>query len=180
MQFYADWPQRQRAQSAPKAAPPSDINGWRSVNRAKEPLLPIDDSDGGCDDAPQCKQGSPWKRQIAALEIAPEDAVSDRGDEVFNLLQQFGRDNVIIMGVHENMCVLGRPFAIRQMVAIGKNVLLMRDMTDTMYNSRRPPFVSHFQGTDLVTEHIEKFWCPTITSADIIGGQPFRFKSDPR
>ena len=32
------------------------------------------------------------------------------------------------------MCVLGRPFGIRQMVHLGKNVALMRDMTDTMYN----------------------------------------------
>ena len=40
------------------------------------------------------------------------------------------------MGVHLNMCVLGRPVGIRQMVNIGKNVVLMRDMTDTMYNPK--------------------------------------------
>ena len=32
------------------------------------------------------------------------------------------------------MCVLGRPFGLRQMAKNGKNVVLMRDMTDTMYN----------------------------------------------
>ena len=56
----------------------------------------------------------------------------------------------------------------------------MRDMTDTMYNPCRAPFVSHFHGTDLVVEHIEKFWCPTITSADLLGGAPFRFNNDIR
>ena len=180
MKFYADWPQRKRAEQAPKATPPRDVGQWQSLNRAKEPPLPIDDSDGGCDDSPQCPGGAPWKRQIASIEIAPEDAISDKGDEVYNLLQQYGRDNLIVMGVHENMCVLGRPFSIRQMVSLGKNVLLMRDMTDTMYNSRRRPYVSHFVGTDLVAEHIEKFWCPTVTSADILGGQPFHFKEDHR
>jgi type 1 glutamine amidotransferase len=84
------------------------------------------------------------------------------------------------MGVHENMCVLGRPFSIRQLVTVGKNVVLMRDMTDTMYNSRCRPYVSHFVGTDLVAEHIEKYWCPTVTSADLLGGEPFRFKGDVR
>jgi type 1 glutamine amidotransferase len=64
------------------------------------------------------------------------------------------------------------------MAGLGKNVLLMRDMTDTMYNSRRRPYVSHFAGTGLVIEHIEKHWCPTITSADLLGGEPFRFKDD--
>jgi type 1 glutamine amidotransferase len=82
------------------------------------------------------------------------------------------------MGVHINRCVLGRPFAIRQMVAQGQNVLLMRDLTDSMYNHLKRPYVSHFRGTELVVEHIEKFCCPSITSADFLGGEPFRFKGD--
>ena len=82
------------------------------------------------------------------------------------------------MGVHTNMCVLDRPFAIRRMLSLGKNVLLMRDMTDTMYNPKRAPFVSHFRGTELIVEHIEKFVCPTITSDQVIGGKVFRFKGD--
>jgi nicotinamidase-related amidase/type 1 glutamine amidotransferase len=180
MKFYPDWPQRQRARSAPDAAPPSGMNRWHSLDPAKEPPLPIDDSDGGCDDHPPCETGTPWTRQIAAIQIAPEDAISDSGREIYNLLEQHRRDHLIIMGVHENMCVLGRSFGIRQMVSIGKKVLLMRDMTDTMYNSRQRPYVSHFAGTELVTEHIEKYWCPTITSADFLGGEPFRFKADKR
>ncbi|MEW6161629.1 MAG: ThuA domain-containing protein, partial [Verrucomicrobiota bacterium] len=180
MKYYADFPQRKRAQQAPKAPAPPDLGKWRALNLAKEGPLPIDDSDGGCDDEPPCPGGGPWRHQIAVLEIFPEDYISDSGEEVYNLLQQSGIDNVIIMGVHTNMCVLGRPFSIRQMVSLGKNVLLMRDMTDTMYNSRRKPFVSHFAGTDLVVAHIEKFWCPTITSADFLGGEPFQFSKDRR
>ncbi len=95
-------------------------------------------------------------------------------------MEQRGIENVIVMGVHGNMCVLGRPFAIRQMVAQGKNVLLMRDLIDTMYNSRKAPYVSHFAGTDLLVEHIEKYWCPSITSVDFLGGEPFRFRADKR
>lgn len=180
MKFYADYPQRHRAQQAPKTPAPPDVEKWKSLDRDKEPPLPIDDSDGGCDDAPQCAQGGPWRRQIATLEIAPEDVISDRGDEIYNVLEARGIQNVIILGVHTNMCVLGRPFSIRSMVGLGKNVLLMRDLTDTMYNSRRRPYVSHFVGTDLVVEHIEKYWCATVTSADFLGGEPFRFKADRR
>ena len=87
---------------------------------------------------------------------------------------------MILLGVHTNMCVLGRPFGLRQMAKNGKNVVLMRDMTDTMYNPERWPYVSHFDGTDLIVEHIEKFVCPTITSVDFLGGEPFRFKNDRR
>ena len=180
MNFYKDTPQRKKAQQAPRANPPAKLNEWKALNSAKEPPLPIDDSDGGCDDLPQCPGGSPWRREIATLEIGPDDAISDNGEEVYNLLQQFGIDNVIILGVHANMCVLGRPFSIRQMVGLGKNVFLVRDLTDTMYNSRKSPHVSHFAGTDLVVEHIEKYWCPSITSADIVGGAPFHFQANQR
>jgi type 1 glutamine amidotransferase len=76
--------------------------------------------------------------------------------------------------------VLGRPFAIRQLVDQGFHVVLMRDMTDTMYSAHSAPFVSHFTGTDLVVEHIERHWCPTITSVDFLGGHEFRFAEDHR
>ena len=69
--------------------------------------------------------------------------------------------------------------SIRQMVNVVKIVLLIRDMTDTMYNSQMRPFVNHFRGTDLVVEHVEKYWCPTIESTDFMGGSPFRFREDP-
>jgi type 1 glutamine amidotransferase len=141
--------------------------------------LPIDDTDGGCDCWPPCKQSSPWKRQIAAIEIQENDAITDSSEAYF-LMKQRGIENVIVMGVHTNMCVLGRPFSIRQMIYQGQNVVLMRDMTDTMYNSRRSPYVPHVRGTDLVVEHIEQHWCPTITSTSFTGAAPFRFSEATR
>ena len=177
MEFYKDTPQRKRAQSAPLAKPPVELKRWRHLDPEREAPLPIDDSDGGCDDWPQCETASPWKRQIPAIEIAEQDAITDSA-EAYNLLQERGIENVIVMGVHANMCVLGRPFSIRQMVNVGKNVVLMRDMTDTMYNSRRKPYVSHFRGTDLIVSHIERYWCPSITSAAFLGGKAFRFSED--
>ncbi|HEX3726489.1 MAG TPA: cysteine hydrolase family protein [Pirellulales bacterium] len=185
--FYKDMPGRRRAQSAPYAKPPlplSDATRWGTrwcwPDPKREPALPIDDSDMGCDCAIHCEIRSPWTRQIATIEIEEPDAISDDGQEVYNLLEQRGIDRVLIAGVHLNMCVLGRSFAIRQMVALGKQVVLVRDLTDTMYNSRMKPFTDHFRGTDLVVEHVERHWCPTITSADLSGGSPFRFREDKR
>jgi hypothetical protein len=177
MKFYEGTPGRKLAQSAPKAAPKVPLQGWCGLNAAREGALPVDDSDGGCDDDPPCPQGSPWRRQIATIEIREGDAIT-ASEEAYNLMRQRGITNVIVMGVHQNMCVLGRPFSIRQMVYQGQNVALVRDLTDSMYNSRRKPFVDHFTGNDLITWHIEKHWCPTITSNQILGGQPFRFAAD--
>ncbi len=187
--FYKDTPARKRAQQAPKApapAPLSDTMRWGTAwcwpDPSREPDLPIDDSDMGCDCAVKCVIREAWSRQIAAIDIDPSsDAVADDGQETVNLLAERKIRHVILLGVHLNMCVLGRPFAIRQMVHQGRDVALMRDMTDTMYNSQMRPRVSHFAGTDLVVEHIEKHWCPSFTSTDLLGrGASFRFKDDPR
>jgi nicotinamidase-related amidase len=185
--FYKDTPQRKCALGAPFAATPVPLEktqrwgtAWYWTDGKREGVLPIDDSDMGCDCKVKCEIGSPWKRQLAAIKMEDADALTDNGQEVWNLLTEKGIDNVILCGVHLNMCVLGRPFAIRQLVKLGKNVALMRDMTDTMYNPDRPPGISHFAGTDRMVEHVEKFWCPSLSSSDITGKAPFRFQGDRR
>ena len=72
------------------------------------------------------------------------------------------------MGVHLNMCVLGRSFGIRGQTALGRNVVVVRDLTDAMYNPAMPPQVSHQEGVELIMEHIEKYWCPSIDSDDLL------------
>jgi nicotinamidase-related amidase len=182
--FYEATPQRKRAQTArfsPTPVPLATAERWGTAwcwtDPAHEAVLPIDDSDMGCDCQPaKCPIRTPWTRQIRTIDIVEADAVTDNGQETWNLLAERGINNVILCGVHLNMCVLGRPFAIRQMVKLGRNVALMRDLTDTMYNPERPPGVSHFAGTELVIEHVERYWCPSFTSTDITGKPPFHFK----
>jgi len=64
-------------------------------------VYPIDQSDGGEDDDPQeharwqaqlqaegRNPDAPWKKQIDGVQICDGDAISDRGEEVWNLLEQ--------------------------------------------------------------------------------------------
>ena len=181
MKTYEGTPGRKLAQQAPAAAVPDKTTfKWNYLDPAAEGQLPIDDSDGGCDCQPQCRNHAAWKAQHSAIVIKEGDAVTDNGREVYNLLQQRGIDNVIVCGVHTNMCVLGRPFGIRQLTRLGKNVALVRDLTDTMYNPRMRPFVPHEKGTELVIEHVEKHWAPTITSDQILGKLTSREAAQPR
>jgi len=193
MKPYEGHPARERAKAAPKAANlPADIASWcRQIPAEEQGKYPIDQTDGGEDDDPVehaawaaelkakgLNPRAPWTRQIDVLKIHDQDAISDSGVEVWNLLEQRGISKVILMGVHVNMCVAGRPFGLRQMAKNGKHVVLMRDLTDSMYNPARWPFVDHFRGTALFIEHLEKYVCPTITSDQIMGGKPFRFSGD--
>ncbi|HEV3006470.1 MAG TPA: isochorismatase family protein [Pirellulales bacterium] len=180
MKFYHDAPQRKLAQQAPAVKLKTLAAGWCPLAGGKEPPLPFDNSHDRCDCTPQCPHGNPWRRQIDTLEIAGDDAITDNAEALY-LMRQRGIDHVILLGVHTNMCVLGRPFAVRQMRAQGQSVLLMRDMTDSMHDSGSPPEgLDHFRATERVIEHIEKYWCPTITSQDFLGGAAFSFREDHR
>lgn len=196
MAFYEDHPARQRAKSIVKVANlPEKIGEWcHQIPAEERGVYPIDQTDGGEDDDPVqhakwakelkakgLNPRAPWTRQTDMLTIDNDlDFISDNGEEIWSILERNKLKNVMLVGVHTNMCVLGRPFGLRQMAQNGKNVVLVRDMTDTMYNPGAWPYVSHFTGTDLIIEHIEKFVCPTVTSAMIIGGDEFRFQNDTR
>ena len=160
MEFYKDYPQRRMVLEAPVVKPPAELS-------LSDPPLPIDDSDGGCDTAGD-KEHQAWNRENPILSMGPNDAISDNGNEIYNLLHQRGIHTLFITGVHANMCILNRSFAIRQMSRWGIQCVLVRDLTDAMYNPARRPFVSHAAGTELVIEHIEKYWCPSVLSSDLV------------
>lgn len=160
MEFYKDYPQRRLALQAPVVKHPEDLN-------IPGPPLPIDDSDGGCD-TPGDKEHQAWTRENPLLSMGLNDAISDNGNEIYNLLRQRNIHTLFIMGVHANMCILNRTFAIKQMTRWGLRCVLVRDLTDAMYNPARRPFVSHTSGTGLVIEYIEKYWCPSTRSADLM------------
>jgi len=163
MKFYEDHPARKRMLAVEKATPPKSKD-------LPNPPLPVDDSDGGCDDEKPAKMFKAWTRQHAAIAIdADRDYVTDSGAEVYSLMAAKKLDTLIVMGVHTNMCVLNRTFAIKQMVKWGKTVYLVRDLTDAMYNPKMKPFVTHQRGTEMIVEFIEEHWCPTIESKHLLG-----------
>ena len=158
MDFYKDSPARKRAQAAPTVDPPKNKD-------LPDPPLPIDDTDGGCDDIAPVKSFRAWTRQHAAIKIDDDkDYVTDSGKEVFNILKDKGVTTVFVMGVHTNMCVLNRSFAIKQLRRWDVSCLLVRDLTDAMYNPKMKPLVTHAEGTNLVIAHVEQHWCLSVTS----------------
>ena len=160
MEFYKDAPQRKAILALPAVAPPAPLN-------LVSPPLPIDDSDGGCD-TPGDETKYIWTRQNAAIRIADGDLISDKGMEIYSALRVHGISHLLVMGVHTNMCILNRTFAIKQMTSWGVRCILVRDLTDAMYNPQKSPYVSHAAGTELVIQYIEKYWCPSVLSADLI------------
>lgn len=159
MDFYRDAPQRKLMLGLEKVAPPAPLS-------LPDPPLPIDDKSGGCDTGDHFYKA--WTRENPGLRIDAADVISDNGDEIYSFLRSRNIGTLLVMGVHTNMCVLNRSFAIKRMTALGIHCILVRDLTDAMYNPQDPPHVSHDAGTGLMIEYIEKYWCPTTTRAELL------------
>ena len=196
MDFYKDSPARKRAMAIPiRSDTPDQIAKWcDQIEGESSDAYPVDQSDGGEDDDPAehaqwaARLSSlgrdpkrPWIRQIESIGIDSDlDFVSDSGKEIWNILKSRGIERVFVCGVHTNMCVLGRPFGLRQLKQHGFDPVLVRDLTDTMYNPLRWPYINHFSGTDRVIDHIERVVCPTVSSEQWLGQRDFRFPGDTR
>lgn len=172
MKFYEGRPERQRMQRAPRASSPIPVRATEP-DRDEQRKMPA----AACDDpifknftgpAPATTRGMyPWEQEHPAIEIGAYDGISDSGQEIYNYCKQEGLTNIALMGVHTNICILNRAFGVRAMKRLGFNVVVARDLTDAMYDPRRRPFVSHARGTELVVEHIESDWCPSILGEDL-------------
>jgi nicotinamidase-related amidase len=174
MAFYRDTRARARALAAPavRAPAPIDWNDWHQDELEALPTTLTDPGSCSCDSPEACgEQFRAWTRQTPLIDIRSEDTVSDDGQEIFNVLHQHGIRDVLAMGVHTNVCVLGRPFGIRQFVYLGMRPVLCRDLTDAFHRDRR----GHLWGTDTMIAHIERRWCPSLTSDQLVGGVPFEF-----
>lgn len=170
MDFYAGTAARERAQQATPVQSPVPV-GWHDWDVSREPPLPpalAEDTPCSCEPGEPCTEGGPpypWTHQIESIEIVSDDAVTDDGLELLALLEARGIEDVVLMGVHANRCVLGRPYGIRQLVYWGKRPALCRDLTDSYHRDPR----GHRWGNEETIQHIEKYWCPTLTSDQLAG-----------
>lgn len=170
MEFYSGSPARERARRAPPVPSPVPV-GWNDRDPAREAPLPealADDTVCSCEPGEPCTEGGapyPWTRQIESIEVSAVDAITDDGHELLALLEQERIEDVLVMGVHSNRCVLGRPYGIRQLVYCGKRPVLCRDLTDSYHRDPR----GHAWGNEQVIAHIERYWCPTLTSDELVG-----------
>jgi nicotinamidase-related amidase len=134
------------------------------------PPLPIDDSDGGYDAATD--KNPTFKRSEVdfhpGVEMMEGDALSGLNKEILNYLYYKKIELLLVCGAHTNMCVLDRPYGLKGLVRYGFPCALVRDLTDSMYNPKKAPYVSHDEGTALCVDFIEKHVCPSVVSAEMI------------
>lgn len=162
MDFYEGALARQRALAVKPYDLPQEIEH-------DNPAMPIDGTPETSCDRPDCLMVKTFDRQHRGIDIDDDrDYLCDDGPTCYAITRHHHIERVVLLGVHTNMCILHRTFGIKQMTGWGVNMTLVRDLTDSMYNPMTWPYVSHDAGTQLVIDYIEKFWCPTIHSDNLI------------
>ncbi|MDR1497038.1 MAG: cysteine hydrolase [Puniceicoccales bacterium] len=129
-----------------------------------------------------CKGGDQvldW-RQTPLIIIKDNDMLTDDFKEILGYFRAKGIKNVVLTGVHTDMCVLGRPFGLRALKKNGFNAVLCRDLTDHTLNcnSTAKGVPDHYRGAELLAKYIESYVSPSITSFSFTGEEPFRYSED--
>jgi alpha-L-fucosidase len=175
MDFYKDHPARTAMNKYVKLRKKEVVYSAQRLPSEEGAEWPVEFHCEGCE-TPEAEPSEVWTRQIETIHISDTDLISDSGAEMEAVFRQRGIKNVILCGVHTNMCIVNRSFGLRAMRRKGFNVALMRDMTDLMYDHRTWPYTTHFDGLQRMIAYIERYICPTTVSSDITGSAPFLFQ----
>lgn len=152
----------------------------RNISIEKFPISR--DPTGGCDT--EASSYTAWHRQIDTLDIEETDfliagslpANPHAGtQELWNLVASRQIKHLVYMGVHENMCMMDRPFAIETMTRFGfqkADMAVVTELVDVMYTPLDPPYVNHATALKLQTEYIEKFWATSMSMCSLLRSAP--------
>jgi Isochorismatase family len=155
MPFYADYPERRRAQACPITIEPT-ARDWNA------PPLSIDD------EADSMNRGDDRvSRQNINISIEGDDIISDCGAEILNFLTWKAIDHLIFVGVHANKCILERTFGIKQMVRWGINCILIRNLTDVILSGTQSA-ARRTRAAEMTIQYVEQYWCPTALKQDLL------------
>lgn len=159
---YSGYPQYERA-IAEERKPTPDVRGEHTCQFTAEV--------GAC----QCGPGFPchvnygWDAMHPGLNIDDRDLISSSTDEIYSLLVKRNISNVIYMGVATNMCVYGKPGAIRHLWKAGLNCILALDLNDAF--TRYDPVRSYTPDTG-TSESVANLQTAGILTVNL--GEDFR------
>lgn len=157
--MYVGTPQRERAlavayRSVPKVLPDLTCNFSVPGNHCM------------CGPGHSCLGNYGWDGMHPDLVFGENDLISCGTQETYSNLVERGITHVIYMGVHTNVCVFGKPEAIRYMWGAGLRCMLARDITDAITQYVPADGFTPDYGTQRVIEDLEKAGLPTINMVD--------------
>ena len=157
--MYSGYPQRERALGARLVPVPKE---------REMPPVRFTAPGGGCMCGPGviCLGNYGHDGMNPDLVLAVNDLIASSTEEIYSLLKERGITLVIYLGLHTNMCLFGKPGALKYMVQAGLNCLLARDINDAITSYNPATGFTPDRGTQQTDEDLEKAGVPTINLAE--------------
>lgn len=154
---YVGWPQRELVLAMPLRAAP-----------ALHPIdCPAPPDGGGCACGhDRCVVNYGWDGMHSDLKIGADDLIPDTLDEVWTISQDRQLTHLIYVGVHTQVCLLGKPMGLRNLKSAGMECILARDLTDAHPGYAPESGFTPDGHTAEVVAHFERHLAPTIAMAD--------------
>lgn len=163
--YYTDHPARHRVEQLMGKTVEGFYNVMPETRRqATLPSLPLSNADCPCGGRPY----PAWTRQHPAIEIDDNDIISSDGRQIYGYLFSSGVDTLFYVGTHANTTLLDRSYGMRQMYEWGMEGVLVRDLTDILFNPDVDPPMPHEVALQKVIEHLERHLVRTLTSRELI------------
>ena len=122
---------------------------------------------GGCTCGPErCQVNYGWDGMHPDLEMFEGDFMPNDLETLYSLCRQRGLTHLIYMGVHTQVCLLGKSIGLRNMTRAGFTCILARDLTDA--HGKYDPVTGYTPDrmTAEVVAHFERHLASTINFGD--------------
>lgn len=109
-----------------------------------------------------CKGNYGWDGMHPDLVISDDDLMPNDAECLYSICQDNGITHLIVVGVHTQICVLGKPTGIRNMKRAGMECILARDLTDALTGYDPANKLIPDTSTANIVAHFEEHLAPTI------------------
>jgi hypothetical protein len=131
------------------------------------PPIPFNDSDGGINE-----KNDTFKRcdvdMNQMIEIVNTDAMTDNAKELLNYLYYHKIKLCLVVGVHTNMCVLDRPYGMKNIARYGFPMAIVRDLGDPMIKPDGIVIKDRDDAHEKIVHYVEQYFAPSINSHDLM------------
>ena len=113
-----------------------------------------------------CRVNYGWDGMAPGLVLGQQDLIVSGLPEIYSLCKKRELTHVIYMGLHTNMCLFGKPPALRNMHAAGFDCMVCRDINDAFTHYDPGRGFTPDDGTAHTVADLERAGIPTINMAD--------------
>jgi len=141
-----------------------------TIPKLKKIDCPSAPDGGGCTCGPgnRCQVNYGWDGMHPDLVVGENDLMPNDPEMLYAILRKRGITHLIFMGVHTQVCLLGKSIGMRNMLEAGFQCYLCRDLTDAhgMYDPVKGITPDAF--TAGVVAHFERYLAPSINMAETL------------